>query len=561
MDNAETTGLLPSHGTPPVRKALFLLVDALRFDVLSDPKYAAIIAPNMASIAQRGIVRKCITNAQSTQFVLPSLFTQSYPLDYGGYNNGIRDRPKSFVESLKDAGFETHLMSSSNQIGVTMGFDRGFDSIRTTTDYRVLLEQRISRALAYEINLWREGKRSREEAVEIVQRELGLLLERLEEGIAKHDKSLWPPTLHRINLAVASGCAAERALLKSEPMLVIEKLERVPAGVYWRFLGQRSVNPGALFFARAITSFATRLQRWAAYRWWFPFTLVGHYQVKCGEVIPSIVDFVKENKDKRWYVHMHAMDAHDCRCLNRPLHMLYRMVYLPRWVRARLTGATKRRWTYDTAIMYVDSCLGRLFDALAQTGQLESTSIVITGDHGNDYAASPRKKKHVAMRTYREDIEVPMVLVCDFNHLPPSDAENGEGLIDSMGLCASFLEALEVPQHQSFKGVSVFRGGRDAVISENAGGGNADIERRDLYFTVTTGSHKLMTVLKGDEFHLLKLYDLSRDPDELDVMLSREGYVEIVRPLVDIIKRERREILEFRGATAAIDREEWTVAA
>lgn len=547
----------------PARKALFLLVDALRYDVLSDPEAAKAIAPNMARISERGIVRKCVTNAQSTQFVLPALFTQSYPLDHGGYNNGIRERPKSFVESLKSAGFSTHLMSSSNQIGVTLGFDRGFDSVRTTTDYRTLVEQRISRTLSYDLKLWRDGTRTTEETVEILQREFGLLLETLEVGIREHDKSLWPAALHKINGKVGRGCAAERRLLETEPLIVAEKLERIPAGVYWRFLGQRNVAPVPLFLARLRAALAWRLQRWAAHRWWFPFTLVGHYQVKSADVIDGISEFVRENKDESWYVHMHAMDAHDCRCANRPLHILHRMSYLPRWWRARLAGRTKRRWTYDTAVMYVDDCLGKLFNTLEQTGQLDSTSIVITGDHGLDYAASPRNRKEVAVRNYREDIEVPMVLVCDFNSRHRYENATETGMIDSMGLCASFLDALNVSQDQSFKGKSVFDGGRDAVISENAGSGNADIERRDLYFTVTTPTHKLMTVLKGSQLHLLRLYDLVQDPDELSDLLddgATEGTTaQLVRALVDVIRRERAEILILRNAAAAIDQEEWIV--
>ncbi len=227
MTQTQGSEVIPEGGGLP-KKALFLLVDALRYDVLSNLDSAKAIAPNMARIAERGIIRKCVTNAQSTQFVLPSLFTQTYPLDYGGYNNGIRERPQSFVESLKAAGFETHLMSSSNQIGVTLGFDRGFDTVRTTTDYRTLLEQRISRTLTYEIKLWRNGERSEVEAIAIIRKELGLLLDMLETGIREHDKSLWPTALHRINHRVSSGCAAERRLLEEEQLLVIAKLERIP---------------------------------------------------------------------------------------------------------------------------------------------------------------------------------------------------------------------------------------------------------------------------------------------------------------------------------------------
>ena len=555
--NETVSGMNAAKDNSSPKKGLFLLVDALRYDVLSEPEAAKLIAPNMARIAQRGLTHRCVTNAQSTQFVLPALFTQTYPLDHGGYNNGIRERPRSFVESLKDAGFETHLMSSSNQIGVTLGYDRGFDSIRTTTDFRTLLEQRISRTLSYDIKLWREGKRSEAETIAMVRKELDLLLDTLQTGIREHDKSLWPPALHRINNRVSKGCAAERELLAQDPVLVIQKLERIPPGVYWRFLGERTISPAKIFMARAIAGVTWRLHKWAAYRWWFPFLLVGHYQVKSGQVIQAISKYVRDNKNTPWYVHMHAMDVHDCRCVNRILHMMHRLTYLPRWWRARLTGKTKRRWTYDTAVMYVDDCLGELFKVLEETGQMDETSIVITGDHGYDYALSPRGRKHVAIRNYREDIEVPMVLVCEFGDVMTKGPIPREGMIDSMGLCASFLETLGVAPHQSFKGVSVFKGGRDAVVSESAGSGNADIERRDLYFTVTTPGHKLMTMLVGRELQLLHLYDLQQDPDERRDLLAEDDCQALVAPLINILVRERSEILEMRGALASLSKQEW----
>jgi len=538
------------------KKGLFLLIDAFRYDVFADADAARILVPNMARMAEQGLTRRCIANAQSTQFVLPSIFSQTYPLDHGGYNNGIRERPQSFVESLKEAGFETHMIASANQIGIGLGYERGFDTIQTATDYRTLLEQRISRTLSYDINLWRQGQRTEAETVSIIRKELGLLLEALETGIREHDKSLWPPSLYRINSEVAKGCASERALLAEDPVFVIQKLERIPAGVYWRFLGARKISPIKLFFARAKAGFTWRLHRFAATRHWFPFLLVGHYLVKSEQVVRTISKYVQGNSDKSWFIHVHAMDVHDCRCVNDPLHILYRLKYLPRWLRARLSGRTQRRWIYDTAAMYVDECLGELFKVLEDTGQLDSTSIVITGDHGLSYARSPRGYQNVAVRNYHEDIDIPMVLVDGAGTAKAQAAVQDSCMIDSMGICASFLETLGVPQHLSFKGKSVFEGGTDGVISESAGGGNADVARRDLYFTVTNLTHRLMTVLEGAELRLLHLYDLTRDPDEKNDLLAAGDCKALIDPLLEVLIRERAEIFEMRGALTALRRQE-----
>jgi hypothetical protein len=70
----------------PARNGLFLLIDALRYDVVSNAEAREFMFPNLARIIDRGFVRRVVTNAQSTQFVMPAIFSQTYPLDHGGYD-------------------------------------------------------------------------------------------------------------------------------------------------------------------------------------------------------------------------------------------------------------------------------------------------------------------------------------------------------------------------------------------------------------------------------------------------------------------------------------------
>ena len=57
--------------------------------------------PNLSFLKKKGLFSEIIVNGQATKFVMPSVFTQTFPLDYGGYNSVIKKRPKSFVEILK----------------------------------------------------------------------------------------------------------------------------------------------------------------------------------------------------------------------------------------------------------------------------------------------------------------------------------------------------------------------------------------------------------------------------------------------------------------------------
>ena len=79
------------------KKSIFFIIDALRYDILDNSK----LYPTLHKLAKNGIFKKITANACSTQFVLPSLFSLTYPLDNGGYNYGIRYRKSSYIESIK----------------------------------------------------------------------------------------------------------------------------------------------------------------------------------------------------------------------------------------------------------------------------------------------------------------------------------------------------------------------------------------------------------------------------------------------------------------------------
>lgn len=81
-------------------KTLFIVIDALRYDVFTNNAVRARLFPNLNKVIKKGFLIKAIANAQSTQFVLPSLFSSTYPLDHGGYNYGVRNR-NSYIEDLK----------------------------------------------------------------------------------------------------------------------------------------------------------------------------------------------------------------------------------------------------------------------------------------------------------------------------------------------------------------------------------------------------------------------------------------------------------------------------
>ena len=65
-----------------MKNIFFIIIDALRLDSLKDD-VSKKIAPNLKKMCDQGALKKIISNGQVTKFVAPSIFTQTFPLDYG----------------------------------------------------------------------------------------------------------------------------------------------------------------------------------------------------------------------------------------------------------------------------------------------------------------------------------------------------------------------------------------------------------------------------------------------------------------------------------------------
>ena len=95
-----------------------------------------------------------------------------------------------------------------------------------------------------------------------------------------------------------------------------------------------------------------------------------------------------------WHIHM-QMDSHDARSASRLFHTLMRYRFFFSWLIQRLLGNTKHRFIYSSSLMHIDKCLKKLLNHMENENILDDTLILITADHGSDYAESPRKKVHI----------------------------------------------------------------------------------------------------------------------------------------------------------------------
>ncbi len=182
------------------------------------------------------------------------------------------------------------------------------------------------------------------------------------------------------------------------------------------------------------------------------------------------------------------------------------------------------RQAYAGLIEEADDQIGRVLDVLAERGELDSTLIVFTSDHGEQLGDHYMLGK---MGFYDQSYHVPLIVV---DPRPEADATRGrivEGLTESIDVLPTILEwtGIEVPH--TCDGISllpVVRGSddtvRDAVHFEFAvRGGFLVPDRWTLGMDYRTCD---LSVLRTDRYKYVHfqtlpplLFDLQEDPAEL----------------------------------------------
>ena len=109
------------------------------------------------------------------------------------------------------------------------------------------------------------------------------------------------------------------------------------------------------------------------------------------------------------------------------------------------------------------------------------------------------------------------------------------------------MTQLGIKVRPHYKGKDICNEKKYFVISENCGSGNADIKRRDIYFTISTKKFRLMATLNNKYLIIEKLFEKYRDPFEIDNVKTFPNYKNTINSLIKILYENRKEIFEIKG--------------
>ena len=519
-----------------------ILVDNFRIDSFDNQNDSRKLFPNLSFLIKKGFIKKIISNGQATKFVMPSLFSQTYPLDYDGYNYGISNRPKSFVEILKSKGYSTHMFQADDNDGPISKCDKGFDFVEAIYDRRLLLQNYVEEVLSYDVKKTLNSNPTKKKLLKILENFKNLLLH-IGHSNNRVSRSDIPFQLRSYDEKWSKKIFKEIEILQNDPYCISKKIIKVSSHFYHLFLGKKKISSKKFFIQKKVYGFLTRLQQLIIRLGIFPFKILTFRKAAlANEVLHNTFDIIK--KKKNFFIYAHLMDLHDRKLINRPLRFIKKILRWPYWLFLSKDKSFKR-FLYDISLHFLDLEVGKLIADLKKNEKFNNTTLIFTGDHGCEmYDKKFRGRDEVfGFRTHHEHITVPLIYV-------NSKKKKSElGLHDTMSISASLLDDLGIKSHESFKGTSVFRKGKKIIISENADRGNCDLLNKDLFFTITSNKFRLMLLIREKKIFIERLYNFKSDPYEIDNLILKKIPYATLKNYIEIFFIERSNILKKRSIT------------
>jgi len=211
-------------------------------------------------------------------------------------------------------------------------------------------------------------------------------------------------------------------------------------------------------------------------------------------VVGRALGWLKTNPASPWFVWVHCFDPHEP---YRP----------PPPYDARFAQSP-----YDGEVAYVDAALGALFSHLEETGLLDRTLVVLTGDHGESLGEHGESTH--AYFAYNATIWVPLII-----RLPEGRAGRSDDYVAHMDIFPTICDALDLKTPRGLPGISLL----PAVKGKRLPSRSLYFESLYPYYSRGWAPQRgvILDRMKYIESPIPEFYDLDKDFSELENLAGR----------------------------------------
>ena len=221
--------------------------------------------------------------------------------------------------------------------------------------------------------------------------------------------------------------------------------------------------------------------------------------------------WLKQNKDRRFFLWVHYYDPHDPYDPPEPFKSEYA---------ASL---------YDGEIAYTDHVLGNLMASLTQSGALQNTVIVMTGDHGE--GLGEHKERTHSLFVYNATQHIPLLI-----RLPKAMHRRIAGVVGHMDIVPTILDWLGIHPDTQMQGKSLI------PLIQGTEDSNRTAYSESMFPELHYGWSPLMAITTSQYKFIdaprAELYDRKSDSAELKNLMSEKPEIakELRKQLDEIIR-------------------------
>lgn len=224
------------------------------------------------------------------------------------------------------------------------------------------------------------------------------------------------------------------------------------------------------------------IKSWTKYTINFPTKhLYGNLSGKI--LIENVHEHLLENKNNNNFVFCHVMDTH------YPLNFLSSELPI---VQTEIEAFYKNRKKtdgnifYKLSVEYIDQQIGDLIEKLEKDGEMDNTTIVITGDHGSSFVGNIHRTE-ITNTFYDENYRIPLLVI---------DKNKKAQTIDNLSISTQFIPTLldilgSDYEKEWVESNSILECNKDYIVFEYYGSGCPDPTKRDKLYCIRDRRYKI----------------------------------------------------------------------
>ena len=523
------------------KNLIIILIDALRFDRLIAGGYKYNLTPNLNKIIEEGnLLTNHYANGCPTQISFPTIFTSTLPLDFKGYGEGIKHRPKTFAEIFQSNGYQTFGVTSAHTSGDHFGYHRGFDSYENLLDFYQWFRQNLKVFLREPLRDFKENRIDKQKILEILSTNylevLNSTLFYMDQFIELEIKSKnFNVKKNRIKVI------KEIEILKNNSEIILEKFLEFDYW-YYLFLGEAKVSTINRIYIGLREKLRDIVNSKVAF-----FPRRKFYDAS--EIFKRFKNFYnKKSEDKPFMSFLHLFDVHESKNFTSRFSFSWIINVVKLLVHRKFK---KGGFVYDLALIQTDREIGKFFKYLKKNKILENSKIIITSDHGLETGFPIRKKKiegnqpggsDLSQQFFDEFTHVPMI----FYPRTKIDLKN-DSFSSHIDFAPTIIDFCKIPKEEKFKGTSILSKdyNQDFVLSENTGSGLCDIHNKDIFICIRTKNIKITYKVRSKQIEERDVFDLNNDPNEFNNIVNEKTFDEDRKKLFIYCEKRIKEIYDY----------------